>query len=453
MSSRAAIFETLRADIDPLPVIDCHEHTTGQYSKYPDPIAALKQGYVNSDLLSAGGEKDMQLLDSPDVPLEKKWPVFERLWKRTEHTGYAHVTKWVLKNEYGIDSLDFQALAGMEGRLLDLTDSAAYEAYLRKHGIRCRLVNAWLDWTKFLAGELVLPPHDRLMIALPDYHNVRDFAGICQIAARTGGYVTTLDEYLQTCRRQFERFKELGAIGMKDQSAYGRGIAYENPSQAEAEHLFNRIAEDPRRSLGWPEVKPLDDFLFHSFMRMARDLELPVQIHTGHMAGIRNDIAKTNAVLLTPVLELHSQVDFDLFHGNWPYAGEWLYLGKNYPNAALDCCWLHIIDPRYSRRVLRDAVGAVPHSKIHGFGGDYGDCIEYAAGHLVIARDNIAAALADLVAEGWMSHDEARQVAADWLFNNPNEFFKLGMKGLRYFSVDPKGERDTSNDSTVIPDE
>jgi predicted TIM-barrel fold metal-dependent hydrolase len=183
--------------------------------------------------------------------------------------------------------------------------------------------------------------------------------------------------------------------------------------------------DDPRASLGFPAAKPLDDWILHELMRIARDLQLPVQIHTGHMAGIRNDATKTNAAHFRSVLELHQEVRFDLFHGNWPYAGDWLYLAKNYPNVALDCCWLHVIDSRYARRVLADSLVTVPHSKVHGFGGDYG-LLEYACGHLVIARDNIAAALAEMVDDGWIGLDEARQVAADWLFNNPNEFFKLG---------------------------
>ena len=72
--------------------------------------------------------------------------------------------------------------------------------------------------------------------------------------------------------------------------------------------------EDPRRSLSYPDGnRPLGDYLFHQFMRMARDLDLPVQIHTGHMAGIRNEITKTNAVHLTRLLELHRDTKFDLF--------------------------------------------------------------------------------------------------------------------------------------------
>ena len=267
-----------------------------------------------------------------------------------------------------------------------------------------------------------------MLISLPSYHAVRSCGAVAAIAQRDGGSVVTLDDYLETLRRQTRRLRERGAVGMKDQSAYSRPIDYDNPPRAEAERLFNWMMEDPRRSLGWPEARPLDDFLFHQLMGIARELDLPVQIHTGHMAGVRNDIAKTNAVLFTKVLELHSQVRFDLFHGNWPYAGEWLYLGKNYPNVSLDCCWLHIIDPRYARRVLADALVTVPHAKIHGFGGDYGDSIEFAAAHLSVARDNIAAALAEMVAAEWIDADAALRIAQDWLFNNPNEFFRLGLK-------------------------
>jgi predicted TIM-barrel fold metal-dependent hydrolase len=161
-------------------------------------------------------------------------------------------------------------------------------------------------------------------------------------------------------------------------------------------------------------------------MRFARELKLPVQLHTGHMAGIRNRVDKTNAAYLAQVLELHQEVRFDLFHGNWPYLGDLLFLGKNYPNVALDCCWLHIVDPAYAIELLERAVLSMPHSKIHGFGGDYGDAPEFAAAHLQIARQNIAAALTNLVEGGWLEEEQALSLAKDWLFNNPNRFFNLG---------------------------
>lgn len=435
MSPRSDTFEALRSELADYPVIDTHEHTAGpeHYPRCDEPIAALIQGYVRSDLVSAGGEADVEMLADCSVATRKKWPIFRKLWARTEHTGYAHVTKWILKHEYGVEKLTLKALESIKPKLADLSDPKGYDAYLDKHNIKCRLVDLVMFpqiRRDFLAGKHKLPPRDRLMISLPELHSIRSFEQINEITQRSGRNVTCLDEYLEVLGEQLDRYLKLAAAGAKDQSAYNRGIAYDNPPKAQADELFNRIIADPRASLGWPEAKPLDDFIFGALMRLARDRQIPIQLHTGHMAGIRNDIAKTRAVLLTKILELHRDVNFDLFHGNWPYAGDWLYLGKNYPNVHLDCCWLHIIDPRYARRVLADSLVTVPHSKIHGFGGDYLDSIMHAAGHLAIAKDNIAAALAEMVDSGWMDAAQARQVAADWLFNNPNEFFKLGFKPI-----------------------
>jgi predicted TIM-barrel fold metal-dependent hydrolase len=185
--------------------------------------------------------------------------------------------------------------------------------------------------------------------------------------------------------------------------------------------------EDPRRRLAYPDGnRPLGDFLFHTFMRYARDLDLPVQIHTGHMAGIRNDVVKTNAAFLTRLIELHQDTRFDLFHANWPYSGDLLFLGKNYPNVRVDFCWTNMVDPIYCQQMFRQAVSSMPHAKIHGYGTDLGgDALCSAWAHADLARDNIAIALADLVEMEYLDVDEAKEIAWAWLFSNANEFFRL----------------------------
>ena len=72
----------------------------------------------------------------------------------------------------------------------------------------------------------------------------------------------------------------------------------------------------------------------------------------------------------------------------------------------------------------------LPHTKVHGFGGDYFDVPEFVAAHLEIARENIAGTLTRLVERGWLGEEEAVSLAADWLFNNPNRFFKLGLEEI-----------------------
>ncbi len=429
------LFERLLEQIAKLPVIDCHEHLIGPEGRppYKEPIAALIHGYVFSDLQSAAfgvSDRELERLQDEDVPTDEKWPLFEQLWQATEHTAYARVTKILLREVYGEKEITRESLERIAARLADM-DEAAYFRTIDEAGIQVMLVDV-LGWLpeglgSFLEGKKTFPPKWRPLISLPGLHPTTfSCATIEQVGSLADRHITSLDEFLEAVYVVMQQCVERGAIGIKDQSAYERLIYYEPVPRADAERLFNRILSDPRNSLGWPEGKPLNDYLFHQYMRFARELDLPVQLHTGHMAGIRNRVDKTNAAYLTTVLELHRDVRFDLFHGNWPYLGDLLFLGKNYPNVALDCCWLHIIDPVYASELLERSVMVLPHTKIHGFGGDYGDVPEYVAGHLQIARENIAGTLARLVERGWLDEGQALALAADWLFNNPNRFFKLG---------------------------
>ena len=430
-------YEELKNFILDLPVIDCHEHTMGPEfaPEYKEPIASLIQGYFQSDLLSAGAtEKEIEILNDHNVSTEEKWPIFEKLWEKTEYTGYAKVTKIIMEKFYGEKEMTLSSLKRISEKLLNLREEKVYYGILKKAKIKCRLVNILYDHCsvnlalkKFLEGKHVLPQYDRILIPIIMFHSViRNRRGIEGIGEIVDTNINTIDKYLEVCRKIFIKMKEKGAVGMKDQSAYERIISFEDVSRAEAEKLFNFIIENPRNSLGWPQAKPLDDYLFHRFMEMAEELSLPVQIHTGHMAGIRNEISKTNAILLTSILEKYKNVRFDLFHGNWPYMGELLFLVKNYPNVYMDLCWVNIIDPYYTSQLLCDALTTIPHSKIHGFGGDYGDTPEYAFAHLEIAKGVISYSLAKMINSGWINIDEAKKVAVDWLYNNPNEFFDLG---------------------------
>jgi predicted TIM-barrel fold metal-dependent hydrolase len=428
MRSRAKSFDKLRSFCAETPIVDCHDHTGACEPKYADPIVALKSGYFNSDIWSASSDAEMGIMDDLSLSFDERWAVFEKAWRRTCHTGYAQVTRRVLKKFYDIDDLTRETALSMQDRLLDLTDPAAFEAILEEAKIAVRLENLSIDPATVLDASATLSPRARLVIGLPDYHNIRDHGAVQARVAPLKRKVTSLDEYLVACREIFEGYKRFGAVAFKDQSAYSRSIDYGCPARAEAEAVFNWFMADPRRSASYPDgSRPLDDYLFHEFMRMARDMDLPVQIHTGHMAGIRNDIAKTNAVGLTSVIELHQDVRFDLFHANWPYGDELMFLGKNYPNVSIDFCWANIIDPIYCQRLFQQALSAMPHGKVHGYGSDFGGCADRAWAHAEIARDNIAIALSELVDADYLGLDDAREVARAWLFGNANEFFALGL--------------------------
>jgi hypothetical protein len=428
MKSFAKHFDELLAYCSEVYFVDCHDHSSECGPKISDPILALIDGYFRSDLVSASSDEDVVFMEDEKQPIEARWPVFKKAWERTCHTGYAQVLKRVLKHFYSEDRLTLEALARMQGHLLDLTDEKIFDGILEEAKIAARIVDIWPDPKTVLDGSLKLSPRARLTISLPGYHAIRNQANVTTITTPLKRNVTSLKEYIDACWDIFSGYKKFGAVAFKDQSAYERTLDYGNPTFAQAEEVFNWFMEDPRRSASYPEgIKPLDDYLFHTFMRMARDLDLPVQIHTGHMAGIRNDVVKANAAGLVKLIELHKDVRFDLFHANWPYSGDLLFLAKNYPNIAIDFCWANIVDPIYCQDLFKQILSSVPHGKVHGYGTDYVGGAERAWAHAQITRENMAIALSEMVDLDYLTLEEAKNVAHDWMFANANQFFKLGL--------------------------
>jgi predicted TIM-barrel fold metal-dependent hydrolase len=427
-----SLFKRLYNEIEKLPVIDCHEHVLGPKDeiKQREPIAHIIQGYVQSDLISAGASsEEIELLNNHEIPIEEKWNVFKKFWERIKYTAYAKVTRLIIKDIYNEEDITLDSLLRIREKLI-LPTRKNYYKLLDEANIKLMLSDIFLfdlkKMKEFINGKFIPQEKIRFVFSLHGFHhNIRDFNTIQEIGSILDRYIVSLEDFLEVVYEIIKRSKERGVVGIKDQSTYTRELEYELVTRYEAEKLFNKILSDPRNSLGWPELKPLDDYLFHQYMKFAQELDLPVQIHTGHMAGIRNRIEKTNAVKLTNILELYQNVQFDLFHGNWPYIGEILFLAKNYPNVYIDFCWLNIIDPIYSEELYVRTLLTTPYTKINGFGGDYTDVPEYIVSHLKIAKTNMTRALTKLVRMNWITEEEAIDIARNWLYENPKRLFKL----------------------------
>jgi hypothetical protein len=349
----SVVFDQLKAAVFKLPVIDCHEHMGGpQFAEsFREPIAALIFGYLGYDLVSAGAEPaTWRLLLDQDVPTEKKWPIFEPLWQRVQHTAYARVTRLIMQRVYGVAEMSVTSLRCI-GEQLAGRDEAYYWQVIEQANIRALVTDfLWFepgDFGAYVAGEQTFPDRIRQTIPLPLFHVVqsvdtslrkwegtssaRDWPGVQVIAGWANRHITSLDEFLQAVFEVFCRAKARGAVGFKDVSAYMRSLHYDLPTRGEAERIFNRLLVDPRVVFGWPEARPLDDFLFHQYMRFARELDLPVQVHTGQLGGVYNRLDKANAALFGSVLELHRRVRFELLHANLPYTGGHAVPGEELP--------------------------------------------------------------------------------------------------------------------------
>jgi predicted TIM-barrel fold metal-dependent hydrolase len=179
----------------------------------------------------------------------------------------------------------------------------------------------------------------------------------------------------------------------------------------------------------WHEVpvhtgKAFQDYMFHFILDIANKKNLTVQIHTGIQEGNGNILSNSNPELLSNLFLEYPDVIFDIFHISYPYQGELTVLAKNFPNVFIDMCWAHIVSPNASVNALLEWFDAVPLNKISAFGGDY-LFIDGVYGHLKLAQQDVAKALAIKVEEGLFDMEKAKEVANMLFFENPMNIFKL----------------------------
>ena len=202
---------------------------------------------------------------------------------------------------------------------------------------------------------------------LPTFHKIDSKDDLLRLQNLLNNEFTCLDGYIDAFEVLLKKAKEIGVVCIKDQSAYRRKINYSFPQKKKADEVFSKIIESKKSEFSNEESSLLDDWLFNYFIALAEKYDLPIQIHTGHLAGNYGDIRKAKAVELIPTLENYPKVFFDLFHGNWPYMDEYLFIGKNFPNVSLDLCWAHAIDPIYCIELNEKSNNSNPAIKNHCF--------------------------------------------------------------------------------------
>ena len=116
MKSNNKYFEDLLVYCESLPVVDCHDHSTKLGPKYTDPIQVVVGEYFLTDLASATSDAEARILLNHELPWIERWPILERAWPRTCHTGFAQVTRRVLQKFYGESDVTLDALHRIAGQ-------------------------------------------------------------------------------------------------------------------------------------------------------------------------------------------------------------------------------------------------------------------------------------------------------------------------------------------------
>lgn len=388
-------------------------------------------GYADADLNCAAG-RDVSVAELSVDELAA-------LWRAMRLTGYGRAVDLGCRALFGMAYTpdNWPAItAALQARLAGRSGAEIYADMLHVAQVRWTINDCfWVpvrDWVTTLAQY----PHSyRFTFRRDELFSLVDLAPadeLGQLCDRNVYSVSALVEVLNETISQYLASGRLAAI--KIGMAYQRDLTITDPTLHEAELAFNRLRNldafgDGRQqrsgAVSAVEGRALGDYLLQRLFERAADEDLPVQIHTGYLAGNRGALEATRAMRLLPVLAKYRSVRFDLFHASWPWYSELGTIAKEFPNVWPDLCWMWAMNPAEAERALDGWLDAVPFTKIFGFGSDTGLpwCI---AGYALQAKEGIAHVLEHKIACGAYSEADAREVADHLLLNNGEQFFGLG---------------------------
>jgi uncharacterized protein len=419
--------QRIREAINRLRVVDSHEHLMSleniknwRYKCNKLDFMFLFTVYACDDIISAGLPSQVfyNKLMTDSLTVMGKWHLIKPYWEGSSNTAYNRAVLLAADKLFGVKNIDSSTVEELSDkiRIAYQNESGWFNHVLKE---KCLIEYVVSDF-----GSLYDPKIFRRVKRFDDFIAIYSKSEIENLTKWGNTGINSLDDLVSALGTAFQDAMLTGNnVGIKSGLAYGRILFYDNVKKEKAEEVFNKILNSQTR-LSFDEVKPLQDYMMHRVLDLADANNMPVQIHTGLLAGNGNIIENSKPTHLVNLFQEYPNVKFILFHGAYPYGGELSTLAKNFRNVYIDMCWMYVISPTYSERYLNEWLETVPANKIMAFGGDYFN-IEGVYSHLMFAKQVISNVLIDKVKDGYFTEDEALKTARMILHDNAIQILNL----------------------------
>lgn len=236
------------------------------------------------------------------------------------------------------------------------------------------------------------------------------------------GLPSDLAGYESFVRQTVTDNQKKGGVAMKFEAAYFRSLYFSDPPRDKAESIYAKF-----HAGGVPsneDYRTFQDYIFRVLIDQAGKLNLPVHFHSAVGIGDYFSLRNGNPLNLENVLRdpRYAKTKFVLIHGGYPYTLEmiWLTAAKNvYTDSSLVGYYVY---PSELKNILKQWISLYPERMM--FGSDAFPFNEAVGAEETFwlatrsARTAIAAALAELVAEGAFTEEKALELARMYLHDN-----------------------------------
>jgi hypothetical protein len=410
-------------EISEIPVIDAHEHLPSEAEYLQNQYSGLNMfagGYVWHDLESAGLSSQFKatMRDPGHKPVDDWWPVVRPYWQHVLHSSYAKALRIAVRDLYGIADINDSTIYELAEHVIEDNSPGLYSRIFRdKCGIEATITNK---------GQAAYPD-DPGLYGIMALFKPGDFTGnyVKAMEEKTGRELVDIGSLAEACQVLMREDLDQGALGFKFMAAHtaspNETVAVEEFQLAQKSEY--RSQSDPTEytalfSVSYPALR---DYLLDKLLDVAAESDVPVAVHTGYWGDYR----KLDPKHLLTFAGRRKDVRFDLFHLGMPMVRDAALIGKILPNVTLNLTWCVIISQVQTYRMLIELIDLVPANKIIAFGGDYVASAQEVYGHLYLARQTVAAALAFRIEQGDFDRDEALRLARLWFYENPRRIYGL----------------------------
>jgi len=241
------------------------------------------------------------------------------------------------------------------------------------------------------------------------------------------GLPADLAGYEAFARQTLADNQKKGGVAMKFEAAYFRTLYFRDPPREKAEAIYSQY-----RAGGVPseeDYRTFQDYIFRVLIDQAGKLKLPVHFHSAVGIGDYFSLRNGNPLNLENVLRdpRYSHVKFVLIHGGYPYTLDmiWLTAAKNvYTDSSLMGYYVY---PSELKNILKQWISLYPEKIM--FASDafpFNDAVGAEETFWLAvrsARTAVAAALAELVAEGAFPEGKALELARLYLHDNAAKLY------------------------------
>ena len=405
------IYDRLLPQIDRIPIYDNHSHATypddsdmDAQAAPPDESSVLRLRDNNLEFVAAA----KSLFNYPYgdfAPEHAKWLIDKK--KAAEKSGTTEYWDSIL------DKLNIETC---------LANRVALGPYLDPNRFH------WV----FFVDSFLYPLNNRdqtgknsdlgVYIPLQEkvLHRYMQQKNVSSLPADLAGYESFVRQTLADNQKK-------GGVAMKFEIAYFRTLYFTDPPRDKAEAIYAKY-----QGGGVPseeEYRTFQDYIFRVLIDQAGKLNLAVHFHSAVGIGDYFSLRNGNPLNLENVLRdpRYHNTKFVLIHGGYPHTLEmiWLTAAKNvYTDSSLMGYYVY---PSELKNILKQWISLFPERMM--FGSDafpFNDAVGAEETFWLAARSArtaIAAALAELVAEGAFSEEKALQLARLYLHDNAAQLY------------------------------